>query len=682
MEALSTPSSNLSSSHTGTIDGDENVERGNWSRQLDFLLSCLGYAVGLGNVWRFPYLSYSSGGGAFFIPYFIMLVFVGMPVFFLELTLGQFSSRGPVGSFKFAPILKGAGIGMVLVSATVATYYGVIISWAIFYLFASFTINKLPWEGCDNPWNTDACSGRLPDMLEQECRSLNYTIANNGFCLKNDGARAAVYDLAIAKDKAGFERVLSASEYYTRRVLNESEGIEKLGTVSWELALCLIAAWVLVILSLYKGVKSSGKVVYFTALFPYAVLIILFFRGVTLPGAGAGIKFYVTPQWHYLTKATVWRDAAGQIFFSLAVCWGGLIALASYNRFRNNMFKDTLIVALGNCTTSIFAGFVIYSYIGNLSHVTKTPVDEVSKDGAGLAFVIYPMAVLNLPGSPIWAILFFFMLITLGLDTQFTLIETITTTIFDAFPQLIGRKHWVIIATCFTFLLPGLIYVTQGGNYVLKMVDKYASGWNVLIVCLTETFAISYVYGYDRFAKDVNIMIGRKPPLFWKFCLMGGSQSIILFVLIFDWVNFESLSYGNYTFPLWANLIGWSISIYVVAAIPIAAAYQVKITPGANLKERIKAASKPSREWGPALPRHRMYVDYVKDWQIHPIRDRASTVFGVSEIGQKVARSSKVAPELETGPVKSKVNTERKHSEPLAAAKSAIDLEKTSSAPL
>ncbi|GFW19429.1 sodium- and chloride-dependent glycine transporter 1 [Trichonephila clavipes] len=199
-----------------------------------------------------------------------------------------------------------------------------------------------------------------------------------------------------------------------------TEGFHDLGGMRWELALCLLVCWIFVFLCLSKGVKSMGKAVYFTAFFPFLVLTILLIRGLNLSGSTEGIMFYLTPKWNRLAEARVWGDAAMQIFFSLSPCWGGLITLASYNRFHNNCYKDAILIVLVNCCTSIFAGFVIFSIVGFMARELGVSVDEVAAQDAGLAFVAYPEAVARLPVSPLWSFLFFLMLITLGLGTQTT----------------------------------------------------------------------------------------------------------------------------------------------------------------------------------------------------------------------------------------------------------------------
>ena len=133
---------------------------------------------------------------------------------------------------------------------------------------------------------------------------------------------------------------------------------------NWKLALALVIAWILVYMCMIKGIASSGKVVYVTATFPYLVLIVFFFRGITLTGAADGIKHLFTPKWHTILDPVVWLEAGTQIFFSLGLAFGGLIAFSSYNPVNNNCYRDAVLVSLTNCFTSMFAGIVVFSIIG------------------------------------------------------------------------------------------------------------------------------------------------------------------------------------------------------------------------------------------------------------------------------------------------------------------------------
>ena len=416
-------SSSPSNSQSSLDSGDENEERGNWTGKLDFFLSCVGFAVGLGNIWRFPYLCYKSGGGAFLIPYVIFLVLCGLPLFFMEVSYGQFASLSPITVWRMSPLFKGVGYGMVIISGMVCVYYNIIITWTLYFLYMSFRA-ILPWSTCSNSWNTEYCYLHTENStMEDNSTSFNWrnvtALSNMTYNLTN-GVNMTE-NVLTNKTK----HITPSEEFWQRHVLKMTDGIENMGGIRWELFICLVVAWVLVFLCLCKGVKSSGRVVYFTATFPYLVLVILLIRGVTLPGASEGLKFYLIPKWEKLATFQVWGDAAVQIFYSVGMAWGGLITMASYNKFHNNVYRDAMIVPLINCGTSIFAGLVIFSILGFMAHETGDKIEDVVTQGPGLVFVAYPEAVAKLPISPLWAVLFFLMLLTIGLDSQVTLFFTI-----------------------------------------------------------------------------------------------------------------------------------------------------------------------------------------------------------------------------------------------------------------
>uniref|UniRef100_A0A8C2CG72 Transporter n=1 Tax=Cyprinus carpio TaxID=7962 RepID=A0A8C2CG72_CYPCA len=566
--------------------GDENKARGNWSNKLDFILSMVGYAVGLGNVWRFPYLAFQNGGGAFLIPYLIMLGLAGIPIFLLEVSLGQFASQGPVSVWKAIPALQGCGIAMLIISVLIAIYYNIIMCWTLYYLFASLK-GTLPWATCYSVSSFSvsphcAKSSFFHDLTDYcQLKKLQSTIIKNRFC------------------------VFILFRIIVYNVLHISKGIEYPGDIRWPLAACLFLAWLIVYASLAKGIKSSGKVVYFTATFPYVVLVILLIRGVTLPGAGSGILYFITPKWEKLNDAKVWKDAATQIFFSLSAAWGGLITLSSYNKFHNNCYRDTLIVTCTNSATSIFAGFVIFSVIGFMAHELKVPIESVADEGPGIAFVVYPEALTRLPLSPFWAIIFFLMLLTLGLDTMFATIETIVTSVSDEFPKYL-RKHKPLftLVCCLSFFVLGFPMITESGMYMLQLVDTFAASYSLVIIAIFELIGISYIYGLQRFCEDIEMMIGFQPNKFWRICWAFVTPTILTFILALSLYQWKVMTYEDYTYPTWSMVLGWLMVICSVIWIPIMFVIKMHIAPG-SLIERLKLVCSPQPDWGPFLMKHR-----------------------------------------------------------------------------
>uniref|UniRef100_A0A3Q3QI80 Transporter n=1 Tax=Monopterus albus TaxID=43700 RepID=A0A3Q3QI80_MONAL len=544
-----------------TTSEEKMEDRGQWSNKLEFILSVAGSIIGLGNVWRFPYLCYKNGGGAFLIPYLIFLFTCGVPVFFLETALGQYTSEGGITCWrKISPLFEGLGYGTQVIVTLLNFYYIIVLAWGIFYLAFSFS-QDLAWSSCNNTWNTD--------------------------------------ELLIYNDnESGDNMFLSC--LCRRRALRISPGIDHMGSLNLDLALCLFIAWVMCYFCIWKGVKSTGKVVYFTATFPYLMLTVLLIRGLTLPGAAIGIQFYLYPDLGRLADPQVWMDAGTQIFFSYAICLGSLTALGSYNKYNNNCYKDCLALCCLNSGTSFVAGFAIFSILGFMSYEQNVPISEVAESGPGLAFIAYPRAVTMMPFSPLWASLFFIMIVFLGLDSQFVCVESLMTAIVDMYPTVFRRKNrrelFLLAVVLFSFLM-GLIMLMEGGMYVFQLFDYYAaSGMCLLFMSIFETVCIAWVYGADRFYDNIEDMIGYRPGPYIKYCWLFFTPATCIGTFAFSLIKYTPLKYNNtYVYPWWGYVIGWLLALSSMVCIPLWMAYKICTTHG-TLQERLQLLITPSDE--------------------------------------------------------------------------------------
>ncbi|CAM9283735.1 unnamed protein product [Lampetra planeri] len=571
------------------------VERETWTRQMDFIMSCVGFAVGLGNVWRFPYLCYKNGGGVFLIPYMLFVFIGGIPVFFLEIALGQFMKKGGVSAWDITPLFKGvSGLASMVIVFFCNTYYIMVLVWGLYFFIHSFT-SPLPWATCGHPWNTPNCTQDFSRACHNHSGAVSAaaaaTFSNlssmqlllNNSCVETEGMRSPVI------------------EFWERKVLRLSGGLHEPGDISYELVLCLMATWLMVYFCMWKGVKSTGKVVYFTALFPYLVLVVLLAHGVTLPGALDGIIYYLKPDWSKLGEAQVWSDAGTQIFFSYAIGLGALTALGSYNRFHNNCYQDAFILALVNSGTSFFAGFVVFSVLGFMAAEQGVDISKVAESGPGLAFIAYPKAVTLMPLAPVWAALFFFMLFVLGLDSQFVGVEGLITGIMDMLPpkSALGSLSREVVAAicCVICCLIDMSMVTEGGMYVFQLFDYYsASGITLLWQAFWECVVIAWVYGADRFMDDVARMIGYQPLPYMKWCWSYITPLVCVGVFLFHVVNYKPLTYNTvYTYPLWGESLGWGLALSSMLCIPLTVIYKLLRSKG-SLKERWRHLTTPV--WG------------------------------------------------------------------------------------
>ncbi|ESO85197.1 hypothetical protein LOTGIDRAFT_235858 [Lottia gigantea] len=616
--AESLPQPNTTADHE---DDEEEIDRGQWGNKVEFILSCIGLSVGLGNVWRFPYLAYKNGGAAFVIAYLILQIVIGKPMYFMELVMGQFSGRGPTGVWAMNPAAKGIGMSMALISLDVAIYYNVIMAYTLYYFFASMQ-TTLPWTECKPEWI---------DCIAKRFKFPEYCTGNETFDLDLGECRctgnssidlvAETYTNCTQLNFTGKPK--SAAEFFFyEEVIQRSAGLEpeNLGYPLWWLVLCMLLSWVVVVLCLIKGVKSSGKVVYFTATFPYVILIILLIRGALLDGAIDGVIYFIVPVWEKLLDLDVWVAAAGQMFFSLSVSFGGIIMFGSYNKFKNNVYADALLISVMDVITSIIAGFVIFTTFGGMARSIGAEIDEVAEVGYGLAFVAYPEALSNFPIPQLWSVLFFFMLFTLGLDSEFGLMETVLTCIQDEFPKTRKYKGLMCVGLglfCFAIALP---VTCPGGDYIVTLMDHYGADFSVLFIAACEAVAVAWVYGVLRFWRDINYMLGYKSITwpFWAVCWVS-IPILIGLLFLYRMINYKSPKYpSGDPYPEYAQGLGWTLAAVVLCPVPIYFLYAFFTAEGGFLT-KLKTITTPTSRWRPndgskayMIPQNGMNMENMK----------------------------------------------------------------------
>ncbi|XP_068567033.1 sodium-dependent neutral amino acid transporter B(0)AT1-like isoform X2 [Cebidichthys violaceus] len=538
--------------------------------------------------------------GAFLIPYLILLVLEGMPLVLMEFAIGQRLRNGSVGVWRaINPYLTGVGIASMLVSLLIALYYNTLIAWILWYLFNSFQA-PLPWTQC--PLN-DNGTGFVP-----EC-----------------------------------QRSSTVDYYFYRVTLNSSASIADSGGIHWHIVLCLLAAWTVLCVCYIRGIRSSGKAVYVTAILPYIVLAIFLIRGLTLKGSLSGIKFLFTPDVDELIKPTTWLDAGAQVFYAFGLGMGGLISFSSYNPVHNNCVQDAVILSVITGLTPIYAATVTYSIIGfratekydncindnimTLQNTFDLPEDNITTsnyeaalnhlnssypdtvlgldiktcdmqtllsegvEGTGLAFIVFTEAITKMPGSPVWSVLFFVMLLCLGISSLFGNLEGVVVPLKDL--NMLPQKwpHEALTGvTCAVAFIICLLFAQHSGLYWVTLFDNFAGSVPLLTIGLFEMIAVVYIYGIDRFNKDVEFMVGHKPSIFWQVTWRFISPLTIVVILVFYLVtqvqkeltylvwdpNSEEFpSLASVPYPSWINVIIFLLAGVPSLAVPVYALYRL-----------------------------------------------------------------------------------------------------------
>ncbi|CAD6198650.1 unnamed protein product [Caenorhabditis auriculariae] len=521
--------------------GDENRIRGNWSNKADYLLATIGFTAGVGSFWKFPFLVYNHGGAAFLVPYLVMLLVAALPMFFMEMVLGQFFlvSRHLCVESR-AAFFKGVGFAQVVLSGFFAVFLNVISAWTLFYLINSFSFS-LPWSNCANSWSGANCTLGTRIACTQE----NGTLLVNGSCVVQHDNLTIVLPIHD-------QNSIPSLRYFHNDMLMLSNGVDDFGTLNWYLGICVLIAWVAVFL--------------------------------------------------------FWGEAAVQAFYSVSCCTGGLVTISSYNRFHNNVFKDIWLVIAVDVIVSLIGCVLTFSAIGFTCFEFSIALDKFRiRDGFHLVFVFLAEALAGVPVAPLYACMFFIMVLLVVHSTQMFVVDAIVSSLCDEFPERLRRnRRHVLTTVCAVFILLSIPFCLSAGLYWMELLAHFVLTWPLVVVAFLECMAISWVYGVDNLLDNVKWITGSYPPcyMFWKILWKFICPMVFLSILSFLWLEWHAIAYESYVFPYWSVILGWVVGAIPLIFVPIVGIWEFCTAKG-NMSQKWQNVLNPDDAWGPALAIHR-----------------------------------------------------------------------------
>ncbi|MFW6365123.1 MAG: sodium-dependent transporter [Spirochaetota bacterium] len=484
-------------------------KREQWGTRFGFIMAAVGSAIGLGNIWRFPYQAYENGGGAFLVPYFFALLTAGIPILIMEFGLGH-SIRGAAPSmfyrlgkkFKLGGKLEWLGWWQVLISFVISMYYVVIVAWTI-----SFVIFSL-----SQAWGTDTQSFFFEEYLK-----------------------------------------LSGGPF-------ELQGLNT--TVLITFLLAWFINWLILFSGVKKGIELANKI--FMPLL-IVMVFVLMFRTLTLEGAVQGLNYLFTPDFSKILDFRVWTAAYGQIFFSLSICFAIMITYSSYLPKKSDIVNNAFMTGFLNCGFSLLAGIMIFSILGHMAYAEGIGVADVAGQGIGLAFITIPKAINYLPAPQFLGALFFLTLTVAGLSSFISINETIIAAAMDKYN--VKRSTAVTVFTLIGVVI-SLLFCTNAGLYMLDIVDHFINAIGIVISGLIEIIIVGYLIKLSKIQEHINKISDFNAGIWWIVCVKVITPVVLGYMAIRNFINEIMVPYEGY--PVNALvLLGWMLvsGILVVAVV-------------------------------------------------------------------------------------------------------------------
>jgi NSS family neurotransmitter:Na+ symporter len=486
-------------------------QRSLWGSKVGFLLAAIGSAVGLGNIWRFGYMAYENGGGAFLVPYAVALLLAGIPLMILEYTLGHREKASPALAFArvhkkwetigwWMPTIAFFGINL---------FYAAVIGWCMNYFIFSF----------NQAWGSDTGAFFMNTFLQ-----------------------------------------VSASPF-------------ELGGIRWPILAGTVLTWLISWFICYRevnhGIEKASMI-----FMPLLVVLTLILVGwaLRLDGAWDAIRtHYLSADWTKINPLTaggskVWVAAFGQIFFTLSLGFGIMITYASYLPKKTDIVGNALITSVLNCLYSFITGFAVFGVIGFMAQSKGVPFSEAITGGPGLAFVVYPEAINQLPaGQTIFGLLFFLVLIMAGLSSSISLVEAFCCSLIDKFG--FSRKK-TVSGVCLLGMLGSVVFTTRGGLFILDIVDHFVNNYGLVLGGIFECLLVGWMLKAAVARTHVNTVGGITLSKFWDVLVKFITPAILVVVVGFALFNEFSENYEGYsTMALLIFGVGWLVMALLISLV-------------------------------------------------------------------------------------------------------------------
>ncbi|MFO7172600.1 MAG: sodium-dependent transporter [Bacillota bacterium] len=479
-------------------------ERDQWRSRAGFIFSTVGAAVGLGNFWRFPFMAYENGGGAFLLPYFVALLTAGVPLMILEFGYGHKMRTAAITAFgKISKRWEWIGWWQIMIPIVVVTYYSVIIGWALNYLIYSFT----------QAWGADP------------------------------GA------------------------FFGGKFLGVSEGPWDFQGIRWHLLVAAAIVWWVNYYYSVRGISKGIEVACKWMTPMLAVLMVIFaIRGLTLPGAAYGLNVFLKPDFSKILNPQVWVAAYSQVFFSTTLAVGVMIAYASYLPRKSDLVNNAFITVFSNSSFDFLAGLAVFSVLGYIATTTGVPFEEIAVSGAGIAFVAFPKGISLLPmpfwGQVIFALMFFSALLVAGISSSLSMFESFASAIIDRTGT--ERKKLLRIFALIGFLFSSL-YTTGAGVHILDIVDHFVGSYGIAVLGFLEAIVLGWIYGAEKVREYVNPLSDFPVGRWWDVLVKYVTPALLGYNILSNLIGEFRQPYGGY--PMSAILVfGWGVALGMLAA--------------------------------------------------------------------------------------------------------------------